>query len=130
MDNPIVYFLCVALMCILAAAFIVVFFGAPGRCARRRGHEAADTIVFLGYAGLVFFPLWIVALVWAYSGPNNAEAASEQVDYSRRESERSDWVDADGLPPDRPHVDVPPLPPPATETALQARSRHDRQRQM
>lgn len=47
----------------------------PGFVARRRGHPNATAISICGLIGAFFFPAWIVAIVWAYTGP--ARVASE-----------------------------------------------------
>jgi len=58
-----------ALVVIAGVVLLVLLLGLPGYIARRRGHEAAKAIHLCGLlGGLFFFPLWIVALVWAYTG--------------------------------------------------------------
>ena len=65
--NP---FLVIAL--ILGAIVVgVLIAGLPGHIARRRGHASARAIHICGLCGLLFFPAWIAALVWAYTGPDN-----------------------------------------------------------
>jgi energy-converting hydrogenase Eha subunit G len=43
---------------------------APGWIARRRGHPSAQAIGIAGILGLVIWPLWLVAFIWAYTGPD------------------------------------------------------------
>ena len=51
----------------LAVALFVALL--PGIIARRRGHPSATAISICGLLGAFFFPAWIVAIVWAYTGP-------------------------------------------------------------
>ena len=40
----------------------------PGMVAKRRGHPNATAIRICGLIGVLIWPAWIVALVWAYTG--------------------------------------------------------------
>jgi hypothetical protein len=40
----------------------------PGKIARDRKHPQVDAIEVTSLLGLLVFPLWMAALVWAYSG--------------------------------------------------------------
>jgi len=40
----------------------------PGKVAEQRGHPQRDAIEATSIMGLLIFPLWMLALVWAYSG--------------------------------------------------------------
>jgi uncharacterized membrane protein len=40
----------------------------PGRIAVERNHPQTAAIKVTSLLGLLFFPLWILALIWAYSG--------------------------------------------------------------
>lgn len=40
----------------------------PGKVAEQRGHPQKDAIEATSIMGLLIFPLWMLALVWAYSG--------------------------------------------------------------
>jgi len=51
----------------LAAAIALAYL--PGRIARRRGHASHEAIHVCGLVGLLIWPAWWVALIWAYSGP-------------------------------------------------------------
>lgn len=57
-------------LAVFLAIFALLFFllgGLPGRVARSKHHPQADLITMLGWVGfLLFFVLWILALVWAY----------------------------------------------------------------
>jgi hypothetical protein len=66
----------VAVVCLLVALAIV-----PGRIAQRRQHPQTDAIRVSGYLGILFAPLWLVALIWAYtrSGISEVESAVASV---------------------------------------------------
>ena len=40
----------------------------PGKIAAARGHPQLEAIEVTSLLGLIIFPLWMLALVWAYSG--------------------------------------------------------------
>jgi len=40
----------------------------PGDIARKRGHPQTDAITICSILGLMVFPFWMFALVWAYAG--------------------------------------------------------------
>ena len=40
----------------------------PGKVAEARGHPQKDAIEATSLMGLMIFPLWMLALVWSYSG--------------------------------------------------------------
>tara|TARA_R110001592_G_scaffold126336_1_gene337387 strand:+ start:892 stop:1194 length:303 start_codon:yes stop_codon:yes gene_type:complete len=40
----------------------------PGKVAEARGHPQKDAIEATSLMGLLIFPLWMLALVWSYSG--------------------------------------------------------------
>jgi uncharacterized membrane protein len=40
----------------------------PGKVAEQRGHPQKEAIEATSVMGLIIFPLWMLALVWAYSG--------------------------------------------------------------
>lgn len=40
----------------------------PGMVAEQRGHPQKDAIEATSIMGLLIFPLWMLALIWAYSG--------------------------------------------------------------
>jgi len=71
----------------LALVLIVIFVClllafVPGNIARSRGHANARAIRLCGLLGLVFFPAWIFALVWAYTGPEAPETIRfKETDY-------------------------------------------------
>jgi hypothetical protein len=46
----------------------------PGEIARKRGHQSAKAIGICGGLGLLIWPLWIVALIWAYTGPDRRDS--------------------------------------------------------
>lgn len=38
----------------------------PGHIAKGKGHKNAEAITVCGFAGIIFPPAWVVALVWAF----------------------------------------------------------------
>ena len=40
----------------------------PGKIAKARNHPQTQAIEVTSLLGLIIFPLWMLALVWAYSG--------------------------------------------------------------
>jgi uncharacterized membrane protein len=60
----------------------------PGKIAEERKHPQKDAIEATSVMGLLIFPLWMLALVWSYSGaiigtlyktePDEADAAEEK----------------------------------------------------
>ena len=61
----------VAVISLLVAVAIV-----PGRIAQRRHHPQTDAIRMTGYLGILFAPLWLLALIWAYTRPGTFEMES------------------------------------------------------
>ena len=55
--------------------FLVVKIGPiPGNIASKRGHPQADAIMVLGWVGIVTLGLaWPIALVWAYTRPQQGD---------------------------------------------------------
>jgi hypothetical protein len=51
----------------------------PGLVAKRRGHPSATAIRILGLVGLLIWPCWLIALIWAYTG--KAEPTGNEPDY-------------------------------------------------
>jgi hypothetical protein len=57
---------------IILATLIILFVwlgSLPGDIATRRHHPQAAAITALGWIGLLFFFLWPIALVWAFTQP-------------------------------------------------------------
>ena len=54
---------------IIIALFIVMVHTMPGKIAVKRGNPQAKAIEILSLLGLLIFPLWMAALVWAYMRP-------------------------------------------------------------
>ena len=54
---------------IIITLFIVYVHTMPGKIARKRGNPQAEAIEILSLLGLLIFPLWMAALVWAYMRP-------------------------------------------------------------
>ena len=55
-----------------AIVLVIVLARAPGAIARDRGHPSAEAINICGWIGLLVWPAWWVALVWAYTGPDRS----------------------------------------------------------
>ena len=47
---------------------IVMIHTYPGKVAKARNHPQVEAIEVTSLLGLIIFPLWMLALVWAYSG--------------------------------------------------------------
>lgn len=58
------------LTCIIVIVLFIVFVHTmPGKIARKRGNPQEEAIEILSLLGLLIFPLWMAALVWAYLKP-------------------------------------------------------------
>lgn len=70
----------------------------PGKIAKARNHPQTEAIEVTSLLGLLIFPLWMAALVWAYSGAvvGNLYAKQHGPDTDR--------------PPAPPQKDPPPAP--------------------
>ena len=71
-----------SLLLILFAVIIIVWGIAvvhtlPGRIANKRHHSQAEAIEITAYLGLLVFPLWMAALIWAYLVPVKLNATLE-----------------------------------------------------
>lgn len=73
---------------ILLLCFVTI----PGQIAAKRGHPNRDAIRICQWCGLLFWPLWLVALVWAMTGPDYAQEA----ELTGPGAYRIDGVDAAG----------------------------------
>ena len=71
-----------SLFLILFAVIIIVWGIAvvhtlPGKIATRRNHSQVEAIEITSYLGLLVFPLWMAALIWAYLVPVKVKATVE-----------------------------------------------------
>ena len=71
-----------SLLLILFAVIIIVWGIAvvhtlPGKIAKKRGHSQVEAIEITSYLGLLVFPLWMGALIWAYLVPVKVKATVE-----------------------------------------------------
>jgi len=58
------------LTCIIVIILFIVFVHTmPGKIAKKRGSAQVEAIEILSLLGLLIFPLWMAALVWAYMKP-------------------------------------------------------------
>ena len=86
----------IASLALIVIAVIIIVWGIavvhtlPGKIATKRGHSQVKAIEITSYLGLLVFPLWMAALIWAYIEPvkfkgtidtNHAEAESSQRAY-------------------------------------------------
>jgi hypothetical protein len=72
----------VSLFLILLAVIIIVWGIAvvhtlPGKIAKKRNHSQVEAIEITSYLGLLVFPLWMAALIWAYLVPVKLKATVE-----------------------------------------------------
>jgi hypothetical protein len=71
-----------SLFLILFAVIIIVWGIAvvhtlPGKIATKRNHSQVAAIEIMSYLGLLVFPLWMGALIWAYMVPVKLKATVE-----------------------------------------------------
>ena len=71
-----------SLFLILFAVIIIVWGIAvvhtlPGKIATKRKHSQVEAIEIMSYLGLLVFPLWMGALIWAYLVPVKLKATVE-----------------------------------------------------
>ena len=71
-----------SLFLILFAVIIIVWGVAvvhtlPGKIATKRKHSQVEAIEIMSYLGLLVFPLWMGALIWAYLVPVKLKATVE-----------------------------------------------------
>ena len=70
------WWLCLAIVVglFIGAVWVLYWLGKlPGEMAYRRGHPQASAITVCGWLGLLFPPLWPIAMVWAYLIPSGRE---------------------------------------------------------
>lgn len=65
------------ILAILVLVFVVAFAILPIYVARRRGHASREAITVCTIVGLFIWPAWVVALIWAYTGPDNGAKERE-----------------------------------------------------
>jgi len=64
----------VASLCLILFSVLIITLGIvkvheyPGLVAERRKHSQRDAIVACSLLGLLVFPFWMFALLWAYGG--------------------------------------------------------------
>ena len=54
---------------IIIALAVIFVHTMPGKIARSRNHPQAEAIEIASLLGLLIFPLWMAALIWAYIKP-------------------------------------------------------------
>ncbi|HEV7298042.1 MAG TPA: DUF3302 domain-containing protein [Tepidisphaeraceae bacterium] len=60
------------LILVLMVVFAILMAAIPGWIARRRNHSDATAITVCGRVSTVFWPLWLVVIVWAFTQNNPA----------------------------------------------------------
>ena len=73
-----------SLLLILFSVIIIVWGIAvvhtlPGKIATKRNHSQVEAIEIMSYLGLLVFPLWMGALIWAYLVPVKLKATVESI---------------------------------------------------
>jgi len=69
MDKIAIISLFLILFCVITIILgIVEIHTYPGKVAEKRGHPQKDAIEATSLMGLLIFPLWMLALIWSYSG--------------------------------------------------------------
>jgi len=68
MKLEIVSLLLILFSVITIALGIIKIHTYPGKIAEARGHPQKDAIEVTSLLGLLIFPFWMMALIWAYSG--------------------------------------------------------------
>jgi hypothetical protein len=73
----------ITLALILGALVLMVLLAyTPGKIARKRGHPSAEAIRICGVVGVLFWPLWLFAYIWAHTGEDrSAPADTGEPDY-------------------------------------------------
>jgi UDP-N-acetylmuramyl pentapeptide phosphotransferase/UDP-N-acetylglucosamine-1-phosphate transferase len=56
---------------VLVVYMIVILHMVPGKIARKNKHPQVEAIEFCSLMGLIIFPFWMVALIWANFRPPN-----------------------------------------------------------
>lgn len=75
--------LSIASLVLIFSAVIIIVWGIvvvhtlPGKIAKKRHHSQAEAIEITAYLGLLVFPLWMAALIWAYLVPVKLNATLE-----------------------------------------------------
>ena len=67
----------------------------PGQVAEQRGHPQKEAIEATSVMGLIIFPLWMLALIWAYSGAVIGNLYQTQAKLAPPENGGEDPADAD-----------------------------------
>jgi ACR3 family arsenite efflux pump ArsB len=73
----------IASLFLIVFAVIIIVWGIavvhtlPGKIAKKRGHSQVEAIEITSYLGLLVFPLWMAALIWAYLVPVRLKATVE-----------------------------------------------------
>lgn len=73
----------------LLALFALVLCALPGDIAAARGNPNREAINVCSWMGLIIWPLWVVAIIWAHTGE-----ARESVGQAKEKRELTDAMEA------------------------------------
>ena len=62
----------------------------PGKIAEARNHPQKDAIEVTSLLGLLIFPFWMMALIWAYSGAVVGELYKDESDNDKEDGAAED----------------------------------------
>lgn len=71
-----------------AAVTVVALAGLPGSIARGKKHHNAQAIHICGLIGILFFPCWFVAIVWALTAPKPPQNHYRDYNYHHDQHQR------------------------------------------
>lgn len=71
--------LTVGVLVVISIPLLILLALWPIKVARSRGHASKEAITVCTVVGLFVWPAWVVALVWAYTGPDNGAATRELI---------------------------------------------------
>lgn len=73
--RDVMVWLFIAVAIVLGAGTLLLIGYWPGIVAQRRGHPSAAAIRVCGLIGLIIWPCWFIAFIWAYTGEDRGAAA-------------------------------------------------------
>ena len=66
------------LVVILIVTAVVILAWMPGSIAKSRGHSKADAITICGFLSIILWPLWFLAIIWAFTENNRKSATPKR----------------------------------------------------
>ena len=70
----------------------------PGKVAKARNHPQTQAIEVTSLLGLIMFPLWMFALMWAYSGAVIGRLYEQPPEHPSSDDAKADADDSEGEP--------------------------------